>query len=84
MKYELTPQLDSRQSFYRKAIVEDNRLYSYDTFVCEVKDNEYYLNGDISRDLLLSQTTMRHIKEFIYQTLGIIAHKKDLIAHIRG
>lgn len=75
MIYELTPVYDSRKSFYRKAIVREiNKvkvLYSYETEVCTINNGEIVLNDNVRSDLLFSQTTLRHIKEFIAQELGI-------------
>lgn len=64
---ELTPQYDSRKSFYGKAkILKDGKtikLQSYDTIVAEYNPTKEALkiNG------WYSATTARHINEFIYQ-----------------
>lgn len=82
--YYLIAKYDSRASFYNKALVEDHGqgvkvLKSYNTKVCIIKGNKYELNGAIDRDLLFSNTTLRHIKEFLRQELGIEnLTKKDL------
>lgn len=66
--HELIPIYDSRKSFYRKAHVLylDNgmiQLQSYNTIVCET-DNK----GNFKRLWYgNTQTTNRHIKEFIKQ-----------------
>ena len=65
--YELSARFDSRKSFYGKArVIElDNgniQLMSYDTIVGEIKNGKYYQIWDGR-----SQTTTRHIKEFIKQ-----------------
>lgn len=65
--YELTARYDSRKSFYGKAhVIElDNgtlQLQSYNTIVGEIKNGEYFQLWDGK-----SQTTTRHIKEFIRQ-----------------
>ncbi len=66
--YELSAIYDSRKSFYGKAkiIEHDNgiiQLQSYNTIVCET-DN----NGNFKRLWYgNTQTTNRHIKEFIKQ-----------------
>ena len=57
---------DPRNSFYGKAEVEKIknvlRLYSYDVLVCEIKAGKL-----IYLDRRHSQTTNRHIKEFLLQ-----------------
>lgn len=80
-KREMTPIYDSRASFYGKAKIidiynEDNSekvgalLLSYNSLVAGVTygvDCDFYLNERIRADLLYSQTTLRHIKEFYKQ-----------------
>lgn len=77
----LLPKFDSRKSFYGKAEVEEletregNKiylLYSYKTLVSAIiqekdKTKWLYLNNNINKELLTSQTTLRHIKEFAKQ-----------------
>ncbi len=74
--YELSTQHDSRKSFYGKAIVieESNkkRLKSYDTIVAEISDGKAKVFGTYS------PTTLRHIKEFLYQN-GFDADTKKQI-----
>lgn len=72
----LMAKYDSRASFYGKAKVKDNEhgeisLYSYGSKVCTISDGKYRLNKAIDEDLLFSHTTLRHIKEFLHQYLGI-------------
>ena len=71
---ELYPVYDSRKSFYKKAIVlEDEgvkRLRSYDTIVAEIRDGEAEVFGTYSA------TTMRHIKDFLYQNGFEVGTKK--------
>ena len=82
--YYLVAKYDTRASFYNKALVEVNDngekvLKSYNTKVCTIKGDKFQLNGAINRDLLFSNTTLRHIKEFLRQELGIEnLTKKDL------
>lgn len=57
----LEPKYDSRKSFYGKADVEGNKLYSYDTLVAEI------VNGEPKVYNLQSATTLRHVKEFLKQ-----------------
>lgn len=76
--FELTPQLDNAQSFYKKAYTLHNddgsiQLKSYDTIVATFKDDKVSVNDTYST------TTLRHIKEFIYQTTGVSGlSKKDI------
>lgn len=64
-RYALEPEYDSRASFYGKAIVEVNgnkqTLYSYNTKVAEIDGDTATVFGTYS------QTTLRHIKEFLKQ-----------------
>lgn len=80
----LYPVYDNAKSFYNKA--EFKRfytndfnvalLYSYNTLVCGIiTENEkikYILNTDISSDLLFSNTTLRHLKEFLIQNIDVL------------
>lgn len=68
--YSLNCRYDSRQSFYDKAKVKV--LTSYDTPVALIEDDKVYI------DELYSQTTLRHIKEFLKQN-GFDALSKDQI-----
>lgn len=85
-KYELLPIYDSKKSFYHKAIIEEEneniKLYSYNTLVCTLSHNDIILNDNIDQSLLFSNTTLRHIKEFLkqfyYNSDKNIA-KKDLL-----
>ena len=66
--FELSPQYDSRKSFYGKAkvVVKDNGdyvLYSYDTPVATVRNGKRVPEEEYKA----SQTTGRHIKEFYRQ-----------------
>lgn len=76
--FELQLQLDHAQSFYRKAFTLHNNdetidLKSYDTIVAKWSMGEVIVNGTYSA------TTLRHIKEFIYQTTGVSGlTKKDI------
>lgn len=82
--YELIPVYDARNSFYGKALIIESSegyiLYSYMTPVMIItKNNKCCFNSDIDYDLLLSATTLRHIKDFIKQYLnsGYDFNKKD-------
>ena len=81
MEYELSCRYDTRQSFYGKAKVKSVKnsietvktLYSYGTLVAKITTNfvskkityeliPYLINGKTK-----TQTTTRHIKEFLKQ-----------------
>jgi|WetSurMetagenome_2_1015567.scaffolds.fasta_scaffold307379_4 hypothetical protein len=76
IKRKLEPRYDSRKSFYGKAKVrnEDGKLIltSYTTDVAEVKDGKAKVYGTYS------DTTLRHIKEFLIQN-GFKAESKSQI-----
>jgi hypothetical protein len=63
--YNLNPRYDSRKSFYGKAKVETDggtqKLYSYGTLVAEIEGGKATVYGTYS------QTTLRHIKDFLQQ-----------------
>ena len=73
---ELSPQYDSRKSFYGKATVvitdTETTLISYTTVVAVIKDNKVVVLGTHS------PTTLRHIKEFLKQN-GFKAESKKQI-----
>jgi len=75
--YELTPKYDSRASFYGKAkVIVTNgslALFSYDTKVCTIESGKVKVYGEYS------QTTMRHIKEFLLQSGSNAESKKQII-----
>jgi len=79
--YDLRTEYDARQSFYGKAqvIVEGNKkfLRSYSTIVAEITElgnGEY----DVKVHGTYSDTTLRHIKEFLKQE-GFEAESKKQI-----
>jgi hypothetical protein len=80
MAYEvnLAPQYDSRKSFYGKAKVyeEDGKkvLVSYDTRVAEIENGKPKVFG------LYSQTTTRHIKDFLQQNGFKAESSKQIMA----
>lgn len=78
MTKELIPIYDTRKSFYHKAITETKTnkeiLYSYQLEVCTIEKNKPILKN-VNR---YSQTTLRHIKEFLKQN-GFIALTKNQI-----
>lgn len=68
-EYYLLPQFDSRKSFYEKARVRmlpdgEMDLISYGSRVATI-----YPDGDVAlyKDWDTSQTTLRHVKEFLRQ-----------------
>ena len=88
MKLYLECIYDNRASFYDKAYFkfEDKimELYSYDTLVLTLNTitNKYTLNSDVDDRLLFSNTTLRHIKEFLKQFYKNVDYtKKDIIAN---
>lgn len=77
MRTYLMTQFDSKQSFHNKAVVEVNEdgaltLFSYETKVAEIK------NGKVEVYNTQSNTTVRHIKEFLLQN-GFKAETKKQI-----
>lgn len=78
--YDLKPSYDARKSFYGKAQVgtgdkgDKNRLYSYDTLVAEMKDGKPVVYGTYS------QTTLRHIKEWLKQNGFKAENSKQIMA----
>lgn len=85
MLMELRPIYDSRKSFYGKAQIEIKKekleLYSYSTLVAEIKrdDNKCKVFLD-SNGSLYSPTTLRHIKDFLYQNGVMFGTKSDIIS----
>jgi hypothetical protein len=74
--YNLEPRFDSRKSFYGKAVVIEEagvkQLRSYNTIVAEIKDGEAEIFGTYS------PTTLRHIKDFLYQNGFEVGTKREL------
>lgn len=90
-KVELKTIYDNAKSFYKKAYVikyynKDNiiikyELVSYDTTILYLKDSKIHFNyKDINDKSIYSQTTLRHIKEFIKQYYYYLEiYYKDII-----
>jgi hypothetical protein len=81
MTYELTTQYDSRQSFYGKALVSTNEhgdliLTSYSTRVAVITTGTHGYIAKVNGTY--SNTTLRHIKEFLKQN-GFKADTKSQI-----
>lgn len=76
-KKELIPIYEKVKSYYNKAevkkyynkynIITKYELLSYNTIVLTYKESKLKLNKNINKSLLMSKTTLRHIKEFIKQ-----------------
>lgn len=78
----LEPVIDSRKSFYKKAkiLIDSNGnkyLKSYDSIIAEIKDGKVKINTDVY--LWDSQTSLRHLKDFLYQLGYTIGSKQELI-----
>jgi hypothetical protein len=72
----LNPVYDSRKSFYGKAsvLIEGNtkKLVSYSTTVATIEGTKATIHG------FYSATTLRHIKDFLYQNGFEIGSKAEL------
>ena len=81
--YDLTPQFDTRRSFYNKARIDtgsdnsENKLYSYNTLVAEM------IGGKPVVYNVQSGTTLRHVKEWLRQK-GFKAETKSQIIRDYG
>ncbi len=78
----LEPMIDRRRSFYKKAkILIDNKgnkfLQSYDSIIAEVVNGKVKINTDVY--LWDSNTSLRHLKDFLYQSGYEIGSKQKLI-----
>jgi len=79
---DLIVKFDNRKSFYGKAKIETtgnyNTLYSYNLKVCTITENR--------KEVLLfntnkwTQTTLRHVKEFIQQNKRKAESKEQILA----
>lgn len=78
--YDLRPEYDTRKSFYNKARVDDDRdstkLYSYNTLICTIDKRNNTI--EFTDAYNFSQTTRRHLREFLLQN-GIDIAIKDII-----
>lgn len=84
---ELKTIYDSRKSFYKKAMVDkvDDtfRLFSYGTLIATANDTVVTLVDKNEEDY--SQTTLRHLREFVVQfafgsAFGM--NKQDVLEHL--
>lgn len=79
---ELQPILSKQKSFYNKAniktIKDTKNLISYETKMATIKDGKLiYLNKN---DYNYTQTTLKHLRDFLYQELNIKnLTKKDIL-----
>ena len=82
-RYNLIPEFENVKSYYNKAQVEIEKnikkLYSYNVLVCEINtlENTFYLYEDFD----FSQTTLRHVKEFLQQHGFKKMTKKEMEAY---
>ncbi len=82
---ELQPILSNQKSFYKKANVKQTNdtktLISYSAKIATIKNDKLiYLNKNTN---VYTQTTLKHLKDFLYQTLGMVDLKKrDIISMI--
>lgn len=81
----LQPIFSDKMSFYKKArVIFDNGktiLYSYETKIIELKGRELVYMCD---ECLLSQTTLRHLKEFLKQFYKNQEYtKKDILKEFK-
>lgn len=81
--YELSARYDSRASFYGKARVEevneyDKRLISYTTHVASITTERGVKKAQVFGTY--SQTTLRHIKEFLAQNGFTANNSKQIMA----
>ena len=78
----LNTEFDSAKSFYNKAQfnAEDGKivLYSYNSRVCEIKGGKAVIITEHPQ--VFSNTTLRHIKEFLKQKGFKAESKEQLIA----
>lgn len=86
--YNLTPQYDSRKSFYGKAkVYRDDKghilLMSYSTIVAEITDAIASEDGKphVKVNGWYSSTTARHINDFLYQYGFKTMSKKEMEQH---
>ena len=83
--YDLEPKYDSRKSFYGKAKVYSDDaghllLMSYSTIVAEITDGIATEDGrpSVKVNGYYSQTTARHINDFLYQHCIENKNKKEM------
>lgn len=85
--YELSPRYDARKSFYGKAhIIETSKtikLKSYDTIILQYNKQTKTIKFLCRDPWAFSQTTNRHINEFIKQFTNVSPlTKKEILKSI--
>lgn len=70
---ELQPKLYNQKSYYNKALIQEINgglnLYSYGTEMVNIRQGKIAnLNSNPKN---YTQTTLKHVKDFLYQTLGL-------------
>lgn len=79
---ELEPMKDTAKSFYKKAYVgfddntKDYMLYSYNTLIASYNRDSGAVK--LTSDYNYSKTTLRHLKEFLYQYADFTGTLKDI------
>ena len=79
---ELKPQLYNQKSYYNKALIQEINgglnLYSYGTEMVNIRKGKLVnLNSNPEN---YTKTTLKHVKDFLYQTLGLTGlTKKDIL-----
>jgi hypothetical protein len=85
MRTELSPKHDARKSFYGKAWITDYGYklvltsYTTDVAVIDSASNDGILDRATVRGTY-SQTTLRHIKEFLLQNGFVANNSKQIMA----
>lgn len=82
---ELKPVLSKQKSFYGKALIGESHdavhLYSYDTNMMTIYNGKViYMSPNPNN---YTQTTLKHIKDFLYQYLGLTGLTKKDILNLR-
>ena len=87
--YELSPIYYSQKSYYGKAKIimldsEQEILLSYDRKILFYDCKDIYIYPNLCYDKHLSGTTMKHIREFLYQKgyKTLIKNKKDVLISV--
>lgn len=92
---QLVPVYSGQKSFYKKAFTRTDTgphgvyysLFSYGTFIMEIKQNrngERFINATTEYTDHLTNTTLKHLRDFMYQ-LGLEPlYKADAIKVIKS
>lgn len=89
MYYELSARYDSRKSFYGKAHIKETEKYytliSYDTEILKLNKATGKITFLCRAEWAFTQTTNRHINEFLKQYTNERAKsKRELLTMARG